>query len=215
MSDDDVEATIRRGRITDGGSIIHDHTEKSLADGLAGYADVNGWHVRREVVIPGWGRLDLLLSNDNIEETWAVELKVDLHQQAQVRKAFAQADGYYRYLSDNPRGLPEVDDVFLVALSHSPENLDPVDRLYGSVTFDTYSQFMGRLSRHADLDVVQSRLDAARREVAVREAIYVAHVEKREAAREAAALAALTALAEKEREAGPLDLLDPEEVGSE
>lgn len=72
MSADTIVAAILNGRLNALGQIVHDHTEKAIADGLAAFADAHGWlSVRREVVVPGWGRLDLLLQS--YDETWAVE----------------------------------------------------------------------------------------------------------------------------------------------
>lgn len=75
--------------------------EASLRGGFAAMAYLHGWSVRQEVVIPKWGRLDLVI--DHPKSGWAVpiEFKLLMTRQGQVRKAFQQADGYARWLREN------------------------------------------------------------------------------------------------------------------
>lgn len=82
--------------------------EVDMRRSLASVAHAYGWDVSEEVVIPGWGRIDLVLEADT---TYLVELKVDLTKPARVRRAFQQADGYGRWWTTN-KGRPA--DVFLV-----------------------------------------------------------------------------------------------------
>lgn len=83
-------------------------SETDLRRRLATVAHVYGWNVSEEVVIPGWGRIDLVLEDDG---THLVELKIDLTKPARVRRAFQQADGYGRWWTTH-KGRPA--DVFLV-----------------------------------------------------------------------------------------------------
>lgn len=67
--------------------------------GIAAWARALGWIVREELVIPGWGRIDIVLRDS--EESWPflIELKLSLCKPAEIRKAFQQADGYGRWWS--------------------------------------------------------------------------------------------------------------------
>lgn len=73
--------------------------EASVRTGLARLARGLGWGVvREEVVIPGWGRVDLLL-HEVCELDWPylIEIKLDLTRPSVIRRAFQQADGYRRW----------------------------------------------------------------------------------------------------------------------
>lgn len=85
-------------------------SEADLRRSLASVAHVYGWDVSEEVVIPGWGRIDLVLQDD---WTHLVELKIELTKPAQVRRAFQQADGYGRWWTTNKS---KAVDVHLVAV---------------------------------------------------------------------------------------------------
>jgi len=74
-------------------------SETDLRRSLASVAYAYGWDVREEVVIPGWGRIDIVL--DAPDETYLVELKIDLTKPARIRRAFQQADGYGRWWAAN------------------------------------------------------------------------------------------------------------------
>lgn len=84
-------------------------SETALRRSLASVAYAYGWDVREEVVIPGWGRIDIVL--DAPGETYLIELKIELTKPARIRRAFQQADGYGRWWVANV-GRPT--DTFLV-----------------------------------------------------------------------------------------------------
>lgn len=73
--------------------------ESSVRRGLARLAYAYGWAiVREEVVIPGWGRVDLLLQETSENEPpYLIEIKLELNRPSLVRRAFQQADGYGRW----------------------------------------------------------------------------------------------------------------------
>jgi hypothetical protein len=75
-------------------------TEADLRRNLATFAHAFGWLVQEEVVVPGWGRIDLVL-RDGVSATRLVELKLDLTKPARIRRAFQQADGYGRWWSQS------------------------------------------------------------------------------------------------------------------
>jgi hypothetical protein len=86
-------------------------SETDLRRSLASVAYAYGWDVREEVVIPGWGRIDIVLGDT--DGTYLVELKIELTKPARIRKAFQQADGYGRWWAANV-GRPA--DTILVGL---------------------------------------------------------------------------------------------------
>lgn len=106
---------------------LHD-SEVELRRSLASVAYAYGWDVQEEVVIPGWGRIDIVISAAG--ETYLIELKIDLTKPARIRKAFQQVDGYGRWWAEN-RGMAT--DVFLVGSKIDDQAIDPVARAYPSV----------------------------------------------------------------------------------
>lgn len=72
-------------------------SEAELRSGIARVADAYGWIVEEEVVVPGWGRIDLVLRASPRNLPLLVELKLDLLKASDVRKAYQQADGYSRW----------------------------------------------------------------------------------------------------------------------
>lgn len=74
--------------------------EHSLQESLKELAHAHGWVTESEVVVPGWGRIDLILHESHAKEfSWVIELKTDLTRLSTIRKAFQQADGYARWLA--------------------------------------------------------------------------------------------------------------------
>lgn len=87
-------------RLEDGAPIITYVNEADLQSGMATLAEAYGWRVQTEVVVPSWGRLDLVLhARDHDDYAYVVEFKKDLTRAATIRKAFQQADGYSRWLA--------------------------------------------------------------------------------------------------------------------
>lgn len=77
-------------------------SEADMQQSLADLAHAYGWFVTREVAIPGWGRLDLVLAPTLIETDKyhiVIETKTEIRRPAQARKAFQQADGYARWIA--------------------------------------------------------------------------------------------------------------------
>lgn len=141
------------------------NTEFDLRDGLAYSAELCGWHVETEHVIPGWGRPDLYLRSGN-EFVVAAELKLDLQTPSRCRKAIQQADTYRA-------ALPEVTYSCLVATSINREAMEPYQSAYPFVLVFTANQFTqwlrgaarGMEARHR---VAFDRFKAACQEVELR-----------------------------------------------
>lgn len=117
-------------------TIYNTESETDLRRSLASVAHVYGWDVSEEVVIPGWGRIDLVLEDDS---TYLVELKIDLTKPARVRRAFQQADGYGRWWTTN-KGQPA--DVFLVGADMDDAVIKGVADAYYNVWPRTISDIL-------------------------------------------------------------------------
>lgn len=102
--------------------------EADLRRSLASVAYAYGWDVREEVVIPGWGRIDIVL--DAPGETYLIELKVDLTKPARIRRAFQQADGYGRWWTNN---IGRAADVILVGAKMDDPAVSAVADAYYTV----------------------------------------------------------------------------------
>lgn len=122
-------------------TIVRGTTEASIRTSLASLAHLYGWEVEEEVVIPGWGRIDIVL-RDGVDAPVVVELKIDLTKPARVRKAFQQADGYGRWWIENKAERPAVK---LVGLDLDAAVTDPVARAYLSVHCQAVERFIGFL----------------------------------------------------------------------
>lgn len=127
--------------------------EASLRKGVAEIAWAYGWRVEEEVVVPGWGRIDLILHDAGTGFTRIVELKLDLTKPAKVRRAFQQADGYDRWWAANRRTTCST---YLVSPNGEPGLLASTGHLYPAVGHLDLSTFLGllavwgaRLARHA------------------------------------------------------------------
>lgn len=79
---------------------VHWTDEASLRDGLAEFARLYGWKVRTEVVLPGWGRVDLIAENRATQ--YVIEIKLRIDRPSLLRKAVQQLDGYARHLPLEP-----------------------------------------------------------------------------------------------------------------
>ena len=89
-------------RMEKGEPTIAMQDESDLQRGMAEYAELHGWRAQCETVIPGWGRLDLILHAAEYDDYAAViEFKTKLVKPSLIRKAFQQADGYKRWLEMN------------------------------------------------------------------------------------------------------------------
>lgn len=133
----DIHATF--GGITlqdDYVTIFKAPTENDLRRSLASVAHAYGWNVSEEVVIPGWGRIDLIVEAC---ETYLIELKLDLTRPARIRRAFQQADGYGRWWTAN---RDRATDVFLVGAQIDHVAAGPVARSYPSVGLHTLGQVL-------------------------------------------------------------------------
>jgi hypothetical protein len=112
-------------------------SEVELRRSLASAAYAYGWDVQEEVVIPGWGRIDIVLTAG--PENFLIELKLDLTKPAKIRRAFQQADGYGRWWSSN-RG--HAADVFLCALEMDDTAVAAVAAAYLCVGPKSISQLL-------------------------------------------------------------------------
>ncbi|KND45333.1 hypothetical protein IQ64_07600 [Streptomyces stelliscabiei] len=72
-------------------------TEADARTAFRQLAEAYGWLAREEVVIPGWGRIDLVLRSTEAASPVLIELKKELKKPSEIRKAFQQADGYGRW----------------------------------------------------------------------------------------------------------------------
>lgn len=115
-------------------------SETDLRRSLASVAYAYGWGVQEEVVIPGWGRIDILLSA--AQQTFLVELKIDLTKPASIRRAFQQADGYGRWWTNN-KGTPA--DVFLCAAEMDDAAIASVAAAYPMVGPKSVGNLLGFL----------------------------------------------------------------------
>lgn len=137
-----VEADVRPLPDRDQGFSIHYRTEAQLRSNLAELATFYGWWVEEEVVIPGWGRIDLVLREDPATRPYLVELKLELSKPSEIRRAFQQADGYGRWWSKE-RG--EANTPMVVAKAPNRPAVDLVADAYPAVPFWTIDSFMAGL----------------------------------------------------------------------
>lgn len=103
--------------------------EASLRRNLASAAHAYGWLVEEEVVVPGWGRIDIII-RDGLSAPTLIELKLDLTKPARIRRAFQQTDGYGRWWAQE-RG--EAVDTILVGLHVDEAAMTAVYRAYPHV----------------------------------------------------------------------------------
>lgn len=175
VSWDDVQLK----HVLDDGTTVRYAGEAQLNLGIASVAHLHGWTVEREVVIPGWGRLDLWITNAAGTRSFAIELKQRLDRPALIRKAFQQAEGYRRWIFDADT------DVFEMILSAPEPTSDQaavrtVERLYPGVHFKGVGQVLYLLTEPstfreefeliAQRERAHERLVVAQRESALRAA---------------------------------------------
>jgi hypothetical protein len=122
--------------------VIHYGSETAMRQGLAKLAYAYGWSVTEEVVIPGWGRIDLALAEPGEFRAILIELKQRLDKPADIRRAFQQADGYGRWWVGN---RDEPAQVILSAGAAKTELIQPVAAAYPEVRFQTLGQVMAGL----------------------------------------------------------------------
>lgn len=130
-----------------GQPVIRYANEAELRGGLAQLARAYGWRVQEEVVVPGWGRIDLVLDDGSGSPVNLVELKLELYKASDVRRGFQQADGYGRWWAQtrSENAVP-----FLVAAKANAELVGPVADAYSTVAFRTAVQFMASLAQLGD-----------------------------------------------------------------
>ena len=162
---DSLRTFVRNGQLG-----IRFSGEVELRASLAEMARALGWLVEEEVVVPGWGRIDLVLREVNKRESILVELKLDLTKPAKVRRAFQQADGYGRWWAAN-RGLAS--STWLVSVEGDDALINGVQDLYIQVRHRTLPVFMSELAwwghRPTRLLTAMDRLQTMRELVAFQE----------------------------------------------
>lgn len=135
-------------------------SEAQMRAGLARVARAYGWWVREEVVVPGWGRIDLVLRRAVSEKPWLIELKLALNKPSEVRRAFQQADGYSRWWAQHhgEANLP-------IVSSPKPrmDVIQPVADAYPGVPYRSVAELLGGFLRW---EVNRERVDAAYQRVA-------------------------------------------------
>lgn len=151
---------------TETGRSLNYATEFDIRDGLATWAEMDGWDVDKEHVVPGWGRPDLYLSAG--ASRIAVEIKVELSTPSRCRKAIQQAANYVP-------AMPEVEKVFLVAAGINREAMAPYEAAYPRVGVQTVEQFFGTLAGWASGYEARHRTALAR----YREALEVVEMRRR------------------------------------
>ena len=139
-------------------AILSTTVEADFRRSLASFAYAYGWTVQEEVVIPGWGRIDIVL--DAAGQTFLIELKIDLTKPARIRRAFQQADGYGRWWSAN-RGRPA--DVFLCGAQVDDQAVSSVAFAYPMVGAKSVPALLGFMSRGGSPAGVLARAYAAKR----------------------------------------------------
>lgn len=167
---DDWEPDYGRGRIRyrDDRFRISYKSEAEARSGLAALAHACGWLVQEEVVVPGWGRIDLVLRETHEAGPILIELKVDLIRPRDIRKACQQADGYGRWWA---RVRGEVNLPLLVGCNVDEAAAAPVADTYPEVWICAASPFMNWLQTggqpHNRLARAMERAAALRQRLAV------------------------------------------------
>jgi hypothetical protein len=160
--------------------IKHWTCEADFRRQLARLAFVYGWDVREEVVIPGWGRIDIILDDaDRPDYPILTELKLELRRPADVRRAYQQADGYGRWWKTTKGQMAEV---VLTALDYDKDLVRSVGDAYPEVSFYPTGHYMGLLPQWRVKSTqrwmqARVRLEDARRALGVHE-LAVANIEQ-------------------------------------
>ncbi len=145
--------------------------EVSVRRALARLARAYGWAVvREEVVVPGWGRIDLLLQAASDQSMpLLVEIKLDLSRPAAIRRAFQQTDGYGRWWEKQTGAASRP---LLTYCTGNAELIESVGDAYPAVRHQPVGDFMFTLCASQDSpaerrDLARSRLAQAERELAI------------------------------------------------
>lgn len=159
------------GAYVEAGAIGARYTgETNLRSTLAQIARAHGWTVEEEVVVPGWGRVDLVLRDPGEGAPYLIELKLELMKPAKIRRAFQQADGYGRWWSSN-HGLAA--RTYLVGAREDIVAIRPVAVAYPEVGYLSASHFMGALAtwgnREMRARIAAGRADALRQQLELHE----------------------------------------------
>lgn len=149
-----------RVTIKDGALFVNWKNEAELRSGIARVARAYGWWVREEVVVPGWGRIDLVLRREVAGKPFLVELKVALNKPNEVRRAFQQADGYGRWWTQHH---DEANTAIVCSPKPNMQIIQPVADAYPTVPYRSVSALLGGL---LSWNVERSRVDAAAERVA-------------------------------------------------
>jgi hypothetical protein len=128
--------------------------ETNLRAQLAVLARAFGWLVEEEVVVPGWGRIDLVLRSVSGMDVRLIELKTDLTKPARIRRAFQQADGYGRWWT---RHQTQRANVHLVAADADWSAVHAVQAAYPEVGCLDVREFIVRLTDWLSLDARYAR----------------------------------------------------------
>lgn len=139
--------------ISDCGFGIRYRSESDLRASLAEVAALFGWDVEEEVVVPGWGRIDLVLRPSRVAKPYLVELKLALKKPNEVRRAFQQADGYGRWWT---KEKGEANTPLVVADAPNLSIVTPVADAYPAIPFRTVDDFLNGLR---DWHPVRERFD--------------------------------------------------------
>lgn len=147
--------------------------EAELRAGLARVARAYGWWVREEVVVPGWGRIDLVLRRAVTAKPFLVELKLALNKPNEVRRAFQQADGYGRWWTQHHG---EANTPIVCSSKPNMDIIQPVADAYPAVPYRSVKSLLrGLLWWEVDrdrLEAARSRVADARRELDIDELGY-------------------------------------------
>ncbi|MEH0657692.1 hypothetical protein QA860_08095 [Streptomyces stelliscabiei] len=130
-------------RLDDNKIVVSYATEAHARTAFRQLAEAYGWLVEEEVVIPGWGRVDLVLRSSPSEKPLLIELKKELRKPSEIRRAFQQADGYGRWWSTHKA---ETTTSILVGIQVDWERVGPVADAYPEVGVLDGPTFMHRLN---------------------------------------------------------------------
>lgn len=165
----DLGSIFGKTDVREGRTWVRFNNEAELRRALATIAHGYGWLVEEEVVVPGWGRIDLVLRQSELSHPRLVELKLDLRKPSAIRRAFQQADGYGRWWVQHHC---EPATVTLAGADVDAEAMDPVARAYPEVGWRTVSDLMARLCTWDDPRLRRHRAISRRRRIADLAALY-------------------------------------------
>ncbi|WP_433078983.1 hypothetical protein ACQP1P_38870 [Dactylosporangium sp. CA-052675] len=146
--------------------------EIDLRKQLARLAHLYGWNVSEEVVVPGWGRIDIVLEDEDLpNKPILIELKLEIRRPSEARKAFQQIDGYGRWWKATRNQGAEL---VLCVVDHEPAVTRPVADAYPEVSLHSAGEVMAFLPHwRTPADVrwaaARDRLADARKTLALHE----------------------------------------------